>query len=191
MRLGASLLFACFIGTAVLADSVSDRHKAIFTGFAADISADNVDVVAHAVDLVSNPPNTLETIGIYGAIDAPAPSRSLRGIISKFGKDGHLVEMDPSFVLLDFEPLMRAHGAFAIEHDVPDLLDGVPKGEWTEKTKAQAGPAFAMSVSAFAEAAEAEFCANGVVVLKITLPSEDLPLFRITTPDVAERWSKS
>ncbi|WP_371224891.1 hypothetical protein [Roseovarius sp. 2305UL8-3] len=185
----ALLLGLVFWCTAALADSLPEAQRDLFISFARDVSGDDPVIMAKIKTLVETSPTTLEEIGFYGLEGAPAPERTLRGIISALTNAGHLIAIEDKYanelgwVLVD-QDLAQADGDEAML-DPGSFFDGV---DWENGAEPD-WPGFAVFFVEHIKAIETAVARKGYRLLSVRLPLGDTLYFWAVPDALAETWT--
>lgn len=182
-------LFVLLWAAHAMAQDIPVQQARLFLEFARDASGDDAGIMAQAARLIDTPPTTLETIGFYGFEGAPAPERTLRGIISVLGDAGHILEFEDKYInemplvleqqgLADFDgdPIKDVLTLFGdeIPHDRP------PTDEHWQRFRA--------GFPAHVRAVEAAVQRRGHEMLSLNLPLGDTMHVWIAPPEIAAKW---
>lgn len=181
------LLVSSALATA--AQPIPEQQAQLFLDFARDVSGNDPQVMSTARTLIETPPTTLETIGFYGLEDAPAPERTLRGIISLLDAQGHLIGIEDKYI---FEmPLVLEQQGLADFADDPrkDVMRLFP-GEVDPDSGPTADQwrAFRHGFGGHVRAIEKAMARKGHVLLSLDLPLGDTLHLWCASPEMAEKW---
>lgn len=181
------IVMTVWVGMAT-ADPLPDAQGKLFLDFAQDVSGNDPKVIAQATALIVTPPTTLEGIGFYGLEDAPAPERTLRGIISILTNTGYLRGTEDKYIYefpltLMEEGLIDPAGS-KTALDIISYFDGV---DWNAGEDPD-WPQFKRFFVKHTQAIEKAVANKGNRLLSLQLPLGDTLYFWLAPPDVADRW---
>lgn len=183
------VLFLFATSTLGFAESLPKVQSDLFLSFARDVSGGDPDIMAQTQALIDKPPTTVKTIGFYGLEDAPAPERTLRGIISILDDRAFLLGVEDKYVYeLPFvlEQLGWADGAQDPNLDVLGRLVDIFGADQTLGD--DDWQAFRAHFVVHVSAVEASVRRAGRELLSLQLPLGDTIYMWAPSPDVAETW---
>lgn len=171
------------------AQALPDAQGALFLEFARDVSGNDAAVMQKAEQLIKSPPTTLEEIGFYGLEEAPAPERTLRGIISRLGGAGYFFEFEDKYIY-EMPLVLEQEGVAAFADDAlkdPLMLFGGDIDYDDGPTDAQ-WQTFRSSFGPHLRAIEAAVRRTGNDILSLNMPLGDTMYVWITSPKMARKW---
>lgn len=173
----------------VLAQQIPEKQADLFLDFARDVSGNDPDIMAQAQSLIATPPTTRETIGFYGLEKAPAPERSLRGIISVLEDEGYLLGVEDKYI---YElPFVLDQLGWAEGQDDPDLdiLTGLTAAyDAGRDPTPEDWQSFRSYFSVHTKAIEEAVARSDRRLMSLRIPLGDTMYVWAPAPDVAARW---
>ncbi len=181
------LLTFLWVATAS-AGPLPEAQSQLFLNFARDVSEDDPKIMAAVEALIATPPTTREEIGFYGLESAPAPERSLRGILSLLENAGYIRGTEDKYIY-EFSLVLIDEGLIdPTGHEVAlDILgyfgdvdwDGGEQPDWSK---------FKRFFIKHTQAMEKAVANEGNRLLSVQLPLGDTLYFWLAPQGRADRW---
>jgi hypothetical protein len=172
-----------------MAAPLNEAQSDLFRSFAQDVSGGDQEVMAKVDALIAAPPTTLEKIGFYGMEDAPAPERSLRGIIQVLDEAEYFFGVEDKYIyefprLLVEEGLAEPDGGEA-SLDILQYIEGVDWDVGEEPDWVAFKPYFVEHTQKIEQAVQNA----GRRLLSLNIPLGDTLYFLVVPEATAKKWS--